>query len=74
MNDRIKEIAQETFKKLPMDNTKPEQWIDSFILELSRKLIFECSDVVRESAKNYDNETRLALKGTAVDILDHFGL
>lgn len=74
MNQRIKEIAQETFKSLPMDNAKPEQWIDNFVLELSRKLIFECSDVVRESAKNYGEETKVILKATAVDVLDHFGL
>jgi hypothetical protein len=53
MNNRIKEIAQETFKKLPTDNAKPEEWIDAFVLELSRKIVFECSDVVRESAKSY---------------------
>lgn len=74
MNSRIKEIAQETFKKLPMDNTKPDEWLDSFIIELSRKIIFECSDVVRESAKKCDDSTKVILKATAVDVLDHFGL
>ena len=74
MNDKLKEIAQETFKKLPIDNSKPEQWLDSFIIELSRRIIFECSDVVRASAKNYDNEVKLILKGASVDILDHFGI
>lgn len=74
MNNRIKEIVQETFKSLPMDNAKPDQWIDKFVLEISRKIIFECSDVVRESAKNYGDETKVILKATAVDVLDHFGL
>ena len=74
MNQRIKHIVQETFKSLPMDNTKPEEWIDKFVLEVSRKLIFECSDVVRKSANNYGDEMKIILKATAVDVLDHFGL
>lgn len=74
MNNKIKEIATAAFNKIPMDNKNPEKWIDDFILEYSRALIFECSDVVREAAKQYTDETKLVLKSTAVDVLDHFGL
>ncbi len=74
MNERIKQIAQETFKKLPMDNKKPEKWLDQYLIEYSRTLIFECSDVIRENAKNYGDEMKIILKATAVDVLDHFGL
>lgn len=74
MNNRINEIAQETLKKVPVDSSNFEKWIDSYLLEYSRTLIFECSDVVRESAKAYGAETQVILKSTAVDLLDHFGL
>ena len=74
MNERIKQIAQETFKKLPMDNKNPEKWLDQYLIEYSRTLIFECSDVIRENAKNYGDEMKIILKATAVDVLDHFGL
>lgn len=74
MNNRIKEIALKTLEKVPVDKDNFEKWIDSYLLEYSRTLIFECSDVVRESAKSYGAETQVILKSTAVDLLDHFGL
>lgn len=74
MNNRLKEIATTTFHKIPMDKKDPEKWLDEFIIEYSRALIFECSDVVRETAKEYNDETKIVLKATAVDVLDHFGL
>ena len=74
MNNRIKEIALETLKKVPVDQENFEKWIDSYLLEYSRTLIFECSDVIRESARKYGDETQVILKSTAVDVLDHFGL
>lgn len=76
MNNRIKEIAMDTLKKVPLpsDQSNFDKWIDAYLLEYSRTLIFECSDVVRESAKNYGDEMKVILKSTAVDVLDHFGL
>ena len=74
MNERIKEIAQSTLKKLPVDSKNLEKWLDDYLIEYSRALIFECSDVVRENAKNYGDEMKIILKSTAVDVLDHFGL
>lgn len=75
MNNRIKEIAQSTFKKIKVDQNRPDLMIDNYILELSRALIFECSDVLREKAKNEtDSVTQAMLKVSAVDLLDHFGL
>ena len=74
MNNRLKEIATTTFHKVPMDKKDAEKWLDEFIIEYSRALIFECSDVVREAAKQYTDETKIVLKSTAVDVLDHFGL
>lgn len=77
MNERIKQIAEQTFNKVnqAQPNAKPEQWIDAFVLELSRTLVFECSDVIREEAKkSTDESTRNALKVVAINVLDHFGL
>lgn len=72
MNEHIKRLAKQAYDKVPMGNKQPDQWLDEYIIEYSRALIFECSDVVRESAKNYSEETKVILKATAVDILDHF--
>lgn len=76
MNNRIKEITKQVHEKVSQSHStqKPAEWLDAFILELSRTIIFECSDVVRNDAKNYSQETQIILKSTAVDILDHFGL
>ena len=74
MNNRIKEIVTGVYNKMPMNHTNPDKWIDDFIIECSRVIIFECSDVVRESAKVYTDENKIILKAAAVDVLDHFGL
>lgn len=75
MNNKIKEIAMETLKKVPLRVDKFEAWMDEYLIEYSRALIFKCSDVVRESAKEQEqDEKKVLLKATAVDILDHFGL
>jgi len=75
MNNVIKNIATKTFESMKTDNVKPEILIDNYVLELSRKIIFECSDVLREKAKNEtDQVSKAMLKVSAVDILDHFGL
>lgn len=74
MNDKIKELAMKTLEKVPVDQANFEKWIDAYLLEYSRTLIFACSDVVRESAKKYGDEMQIVLKSTAVDVLDHFGL
>jgi hypothetical protein len=72
--NRIKEIATSTFKSLPMDNNKPEQWIDNFVLAYTKAILFEATDVIREKAKEHPNEVGTVLKATAIDVLDHFGL
>jgi hypothetical protein len=75
MNNVIKNIATKTFESMKTDNVKPEILIDNYVLELSKKLIFECSDVLREKAKTEtDPVSKAMLKVSAVDILDHFGL
>ena len=75
MNNRIKEIAQETFKKIKIDPNRPDIMIDNYVIELSKALVFECSDVVREKAKaETDPVCQAMLKVTAIDMLDHFGL
>ena len=75
MNNRIKEIAQETFKKIKVDASRPDIMIDTYVIELSKALVFECSDVLREKAKSEtDPVSQAVLKVAAVDMLDHFGL
>ena len=72
--ERIKEIATKTFKSLPMDNSKPEEAIDAFVLAYTRAILFEATDVMREKAKEHSQEVGTVLKATAIDVLDHFGL
>jgi glutamyl-tRNA reductase len=72
---KIKEIATKTFESLPQDQKNPEQWIDKFIIEYTRAILFEATDVIREKAKETtDESTSNALKVVAIDVLDHFGL
>jgi hypothetical protein len=74
MNNKIKEIATATLKKVPFDVNNFEKWMDAYLVEYSRTLVFECSDVVRDRAKEWEGDKGMILKSTAVDILDHFGL
>jgi transcriptional regulator of met regulon len=71
---RIKEIATKTFESIPQDQKNPEQWIDAFVLAYTKAILFEATDVIREKAKEYNNETGIILKATAIDVLDHFQL
>jgi len=72
--NRIKEIATKTFKELPLDGSKPEEAIDQFVMAYTRAILFEATDVIREKAKEHEGEISTALKATAIDVLDHFGL
>ena len=72
MNEHIKRLAKEAYDRVPMGDKRPEAWLDEYIIEYSRRLIFECSDVVREIAKEQPEDIKILLKATAVDILDHF--
>jgi hypothetical protein len=73
--NRIKEIATKTFNSIPQDPKNPELWIDSFVIAYTRAILFEATDVVRESAKSEsDPQISNALKVAAIDVLDHFGL
>lgn len=74
MNTRIKEIAEKTFKSLPVDNNKPAEAIDAFIIAYTKAILFEATDVIREKAKGHPQEVGTVLKATAIDVLDHFGL
>jgi len=77
MNKRIKELALksfETVKTKNIDATNMEAWIDAYVLEMTRNVVFSCSDIVREEAKNAEPEVAKALKVAAVDMLDKFGL
>lgn len=71
---RIKEIAEKTFKSLPIDNNKPAEAIDTFIIAYTRAILFEATDVIREKAKEHEGEIGTVLKATAIDVLDHFEL
>jgi hypothetical protein len=76
-NKKLKEIAVkslETVKVAMKPNSTAEDLIDAYVLELSKNLIFACSDVVRDLAKNASPEVSKELKVAAVDMLDRFGL
>jgi hypothetical protein len=77
MTKQIKQIAEQTMNKVNQLNIsdKPEQWIDAFVLELSRSIVQKCSEVVRQDAKDaLDDNARTALKLSAINILEKFGL
>ena len=74
MNEKIKQIATETFKKLPTNGASPEQWIDTFVIQYTRAILFEATEVIRSNAKDHDPDQAMLLKATAVDVLEHFGL
>jgi hypothetical protein len=74
MNNKIKEIATSTLNKVPFNAGNFEKWMDNYLIEYSRALIVECSDVVRERSKEWEGDKQMVLKSTAVDILDHFGI
>ena len=74
MKQIVKQIAEKTFKSIPMDNNKPEEWIDSFVLAYTKAVLFEATDVIREKAKEHEGEIGTVLKATAIDVLDHFGV
>jgi hypothetical protein len=78
MNKLIKELALKTYETVSnnpkIDRTKTEAWLDAYVLELTRNVVFACSDVIREQAKTAPPEISKALKVAAVDMLDEFGL
>lgn len=74
MNKRIKEIATKAFESISSEGKKPEQIIDDFVIEYTRALLFEATDVIREKAKEHPQEISTVMKATAIDVLDHFGL
>jgi hypothetical protein len=78
MNKKIKQLAvktYETIKNSKIDPSNQEAWIDAYVLELTRNVVFACSDVIREQAKNANSsEVSSALKISAIDMLEEFGL
>lgn len=77
MNKLIKDLAVksfETVKTKNIDATNMEAWIDAYVLEMTKNVVFACSDVIREEAKTAEPAVSKALKVAAVDMLDAFGL
>lgn len=77
MNKRIKDLAVKSFENIKSKNidvTNMEAWIDAYVLEMTRNVVFACSDVIREEAKTAEPEVAKALKVAAIDMLDQFGL
>jgi len=78
MNKRIKELAVKTYETISnnpkINPKKTDEWLDAYVLELTRNVVFACSDVIREQAKTAPLEISKALKVAAVDMLDEFGL
>ena len=78
MNTKIKDLAMKAYETVSrsekLDPAKLDTWIDAYVLELTKNIVFACSDVVREHAKNAPPELARELKVVAVDMLDEFGL
>jgi len=78
MNTKIKHLANKAFETVKndssIDSKKLDLWIDAYVLELTKNVVFACSDVIREKAKDASPEVSNALKVAAVDMLDEFGL
>lgn len=75
MNAKVEHIVRAAYAITANTKSKdPSQWIDAFVLELLKKVVFACSDVVREQAKSATPEVAAALKIAAVDMLEEFGL
>jgi len=78
MNSKIKHLANKAFEAVKNDSKieagKLDLWLDAYVLELTRNIVFACSDVIREKAKDASPEVSNALKVAAVDMLDEFGL
>jgi hypothetical protein len=79
MNKNVKRIITESFAKATQGKqinvSNLESVIDAYVLDVVRATVFECSDVLREKAKNETDAVTVAmLKVSAVDVLDHFGL
>lgn len=78
MNRKIKHLANKAFETVKndssIDSKKLDLWIDAYVLELTKNVVFACSDVIREKAKEASPEVSNALKVAAVDMLDEFGL
>ena len=78
MNKRTKELAHKTYETVKnnpkLSVERREEWLDAYVLELTRNIVFACSDVIREKAKEASPEVSNALKVAAIDMLDEFGL
>lgn len=78
MNNRIKQLAVKAYETVSnnpkIDPSNREAWLDAYVLELTRNVVFACSDVIREQAKEASPEISKALKVAAIDMLDEFGL
>jgi len=79
MNKLTKDLAIKTFETVRMstkfDISTFDTWLDTYVMELTRNVVFKCSDIIRETAKQSDDpETAKLLKSVAVDMLDEFDI
>ena len=78
MNQKIKELAMKAYETVSnnpkIDPKNQGAWLDAYVLELTRNVVFACSDVIREQARTATPELARELKIAAVDMLDEFGL
>lgn len=72
----IKKLAKEVFDKVALNhpNLGPEKTIDMFVVEYTKAVLFEATDVMRKSAADESPEVSKAMKVAVVDVLDHFGV
>ena len=72
----IKKLAKEVFDKVSQNNPGlgPEKTIDMFVLEYTKAVLFEATDVMRKSAADEPPAVNKAMKVAVVDVLDHFGV
>jgi hypothetical protein len=72
----IEKLAKETFEKVSHNNPgiSPDKVIDAFVLEYTKAVLFEATDVMRKSAADESPQVSKAMKVAVVDVLDHFGL
>lgn len=73
----MKKLAKQVFDKVSQNNPGlgPEGTIDMFVLEYTKAVLFEATDVMRKSAEQTESqEVSRAMKVAVVDVLDHFGV
>ncbi len=72
----IQKLAKEVFEKVSRENPgiSPDKVIDAFVLEYTKAVLFEATDIMRKSAADESPEVSKAMKVAVIDVLDHFGV